>query len=98
MLVPRQTLVGRWGPEVWLPIPLLSEQTAAEPSSQVCTAIIVPMIVSRCCGLAGLGLGQGTSPPSPTRQPCQSGPIKLDCPSNPRLSPSSLQSAQLLGH
>lgn len=97
MLMPRQTLVGRWGQEVGCPIPLLSEWTAAGPSSQVCATIIVPMIVSRCCGLTGLGLGQGASPPSPTHHPCQSGTIELDHPSSPRLSPSNLHPAQLLG-
>lgn len=55
------------------------------------------MIVSRCCRLTGLGLGQGASPPSPTHHPCQSGTIELDHPSSPRLSPSNLQRAQLLG-
>lgn len=54
-------------------------------------------MVSRCCGLAGLVLGQGASPPSPTRHPCQSCPTLLGQPANLRLTPSSLQPAQLLG-
>lgn len=98
MLVPMQTLVGRWGQEVWLSrsSAFRTDRHRAQPSSQVCTAIIVPVMVSRCCGLTGLELGQGASPLSPTSHPCQSGTTLLGHPSSLRPTPSSLQSAQLL--
>lgn len=99
MLVPRQTLVGRWGQEVWLShsSAFRTNRGRAESSSQVCTAVIVPVMISRCCGLTGLGLGQEASPPSPTSHPCQSCTTLLGHPSSLRLTPSNLQPAQLLG-
>lgn len=57
-------------------------------------------MVSRCCGLTGLGLGQAASPPSPTSHPChpcQYCTMLLDQPASLRPTPSSLQPAQLLG-
>lgn len=109
MPVPRQTLVARWGQEVragGAAIPFLcfpNRPRRAEPSVQVCSAIIVPVMVSRCCGLTGLGLGQAASPPSPTSHkpppchPCQYCIMLLDQPASLRPTPSSLQPAQLLG-
>lgn len=109
MLVPRQTLVGRWGQEVWLShsSAFRTNRGRAESSSQVCTAVIVPVMISRCCGLTGLGLGQGASPPSfpdepallprRTSHPCQPCTTLLGHPASLRLTPSSLQPAQLLG-
>lgn len=54
-------------------------------------------MISRCCGLTGLGLGQEASPPSLTSHPCQSCTTLLGQPASLRLTPSSLQPAQLLG-
>lgn len=96
MPVPRQTLVGRWGQEVWLPHSS-AFRTDRRRASQVCTAIIVSMMVSRCCGLTGLGRGQGANPPSPTLHPCQSCTTELNHPSSSRPIPSSVQVTQLIG-